>query len=536
MMFVVLRGCALLLFCLLPAFVRAQTDFPGADDKWRHYEAPHFELYSRNSEDMSRDLLHDLELLRAFFLESLKLTERRRLEVTVYYFKSEKDFRAYGAPTYGPKHNFVGFYLSGVDRAVIYLIPGEDAAVNRQTIFHEYIHHLFRVSEQTPPTWFNEGMAELFSTVAPKDGKMEFGHPAKGRLWEAQTKSLMPFEQLFAVEHDSSVFRNDGHTGLFYAQSWALMHYLYFGESKIPAAKRNLFLNLILTDRIQDGPELRAAFQEVFGMDYPEMQKKLERYLRSGVYYSGKIPLPSIPTAKTYAGRDVARAEIQLRLAELAFKASRSSEAKLALLQAAERNPADTRPMEALGADALRDEDELLARERWGRAVEAGTRNPAIYRELGLMEGRAVFSRFDAYYRLPAEKAARLRDYLTRSIQYNPEQTLAYEMLAWVEAFAPEPSIANVTLVQGRYPTLGRKERTALALAFVRVRLGLNEEALEMLSQLETMHLDEWEVYGVEAMRAHIEKRPMKHDDTRPRTSGEAVRMKIAPPKVKPGS
>lgn len=526
----------LLLITLLSSVVSlpgAAGDFPGTDDKWQHFKSPNFELYSRIREADSRELLHNLELLRAMFLDFFQLTERRRLEVTVYAFKSPKDFRTYGSEVYGAKHNFDGFYVAGVDRAVIYLIQGEDAAATRQLIFHEYIHHLFRVAEQNPPPWLNEGMAELFSTIVPtSDNKLEFGRPAAGRLWQLQQATFMPLEQLFAVEQSSPIFRQGEHTGLFYAQSWALLHYLFFGDSKIEPERRRLFTALVLANAFRDAAHQRQGFREVFGMDYPEMLARLKTYTTGGKYFWGKHPAPPIPSVASYARRPVPEREIRLRLAELALRVSRSPAAKLMLLQAVEQDPADTRPLEALGADALRDQDELRARERWSRAAELQTSNPAIYRELGLMEGRAVFSQFDVAYRVPAEKGQRMRDYLLRSIAYNPEQTAAYEMLAWVEAFAQEPSIKNLNVIQRAYPNLSRKERTGLALAFVRVRLTNNEEALEILATLETMRPDAWETHCIEAIRAQIEGRPKRRGNPPPNSAAEAARIRIAPPKI----
>jgi hypothetical protein len=514
----------------LPA--AAPGDFPGTDDKWQHFQTPHFELYSRIREPSARALLHNLELLRSMFLEYFKLTERRRLEVTIYAFKSQKDFQTYGREAYGAKHSFEGFYVHGIDRAVIYLVEGEDAESTRRLIFHEYVHHLFAAAEQRPPSWLNEGMAELFSTIAPVAGKLEFGHPVAGRLWQLQQEKLMPLEQLFAVDQRSPIFRQGQHSGLFYSESWALLHYLHFGESKIDPERRRVFLSLVLKNAFRDAAHLRAGFKELLGMDYSDMEARLKAYVTSGKYFWAKHPMPVVAAASTYPMRAVPETEIRLRLAELALRVSRAPQAKLMLLQAVERNPVDIRVLEALGAEALRDEDELRARERWGQAVELGTRNAAIYRELGLMEGRAVFSQFDVYYRVPEEKARRMREYLLRSIEYNPEQTAAYEMLAWVEAFAAEPSIKNLNTVQRAYPKLARQERTALALAFVRVRLGQKEEALEMLAGLETMQPDEADLYGIEAIRAHIEGRPIRHESARRLSTEEAARVRTPVPKI----
>lgn len=529
------RFIPLLILCAAAARATgALGDFPGTDDKWQHFQSAHFEVYSRVRESDSRALLHNLELLRAVFLDFFKLSERRKLEVTVYVFKSRKDFQTYGSEAYGPKHSYAGFYVTGIDRAVIFLIGGEDEVTTRQLIFHEYVHHLFDAAEQSPPPWLNEGMAELFSTIEPSASTLEFGQPQSGRLYQVQTGDLMPLEQLFGVTRDSPIFRQGRHTGLFYAESWALLHYLYFGDSKIEQERRRLFIGLVLRDAFRDAEDMRRGFREVFGMDYAQMLTRLKAYIDGGRYYRAKSPLPALPAASTYAMRAVPEQEIRLRLAELALRVSRAPAAKLMLLRAAEQDPTEIRALEALGAEAARDQDELRARERWAQAAERGTRNPAIYRELGLMEGRAVFSQFDVYYRVPAEKAARMRSYLLRSIEYNPEQSAAYEMLAWVEAFAPEPSLQNIRAVQRAYPKLTRKERTALALAFVRVRLNNNDEALEMLAGLETMKPDAWEIHGIEAIRAFIEGRPMRGPGERRISTSEASRVRVQPPKVAP--
>src|ERR1043165_1735380 len=35
---------------------------PAVDDRWRYFQSPNFELYSRNDDAGSRELLHNLEL------------------------------------------------------------------------------------------------------------------------------------------------------------------------------------------------------------------------------------------------------------------------------------------------------------------------------------------------------------------------------------------------------------------------------------------------------------------------------------------
>jgi hypothetical protein len=54
------RTCAAVLWLAIHAtgLSAAMTEpFPGVDAKWRYYQSPNFELYSRNSDSESRDLL-----------------------------------------------------------------------------------------------------------------------------------------------------------------------------------------------------------------------------------------------------------------------------------------------------------------------------------------------------------------------------------------------------------------------------------------------------------------------------------------------
>jgi hypothetical protein len=504
--------------------------FRGVDDKWRHYQSANFELYSRNPETASRDLLHNLELLRAVCVERLKFVERAKVEVTVFYFRTLEDFRAYAPEAYGKNNSFKGYYFGRQDRAVISMAPTDDLDTAQRLIFHEFVHHLFRTAEEEPPVWFNEGMAEFIAGLREDGDKVDLGWPHVGRLRALRTgDKLMPLETLFGVTYQSPVYSSNDHTGLFYAESWALVHYWYCGETKFPPDAVERFLRVAGDQKRAHAADLPALFRECFGIDYAEMQRRLERYVQSGSFRYFRQPKPKIDSEATYAMRPVPREEIQVRLAELALRVNRAPRAKLALLEATEKNPTDPRPFEMLGMEALLEGDQNGARERWEQAVTAGTHNVAIYRELGLLESRAWFNQFDYYFRLPVETTERLRSRLMRSIEYSPQQSAAYEMLAWVEAFAEEPSFANVNLVQQQFPGLRQQQRTLLALAFVRVRFNKAEEAKALLDQLDKMEPDPWTAHGAEIVRAKLEGRPPKRNPA----AAPKGKLPVRPPSLK---
>ncbi|MES2692754.1 MAG: hypothetical protein V4773_04720 [Verrucomicrobiota bacterium] len=483
---------------------------PAVDDKWRHYRSPNFELYSHTAERESRQLLHDLETLRGVFVERFKFVERARVDVTVFLFRTEEEFKAYGSNTWTKDHQFRGVYLEGRDRATISLAPAADEDAARRLIFHEYVHHLFRAAELDPPLWFNEGMAELLAGIQTDGGKVEIGHPQVGRLVALQHEKLLPLETLFTVDHGSPIYRSNDHTGMFYAQSWALLHYWYFGQSKIPKEAVTRFTTVAGDRKAAAEVDLRKFFRECFSMDYPEMQRQLEWYVSTGSYRYGREPTPKIPAAPTYATRAVARDEIRPRLAELLARINRSELGKFILVDAAAKADRDPRIFEALGAIALMENDEAKARERWEEALAAGSTNQAIYRELTRLETRDWFRDFDYYFRLPLPTVARLRARLKRAIEYEPLQTTAYELLAWVEAFAEAPYVPNVNLVQGAFPRLKQKQRTLLALVLIRLHSDMKEPALQLLKDINHFEWDAWAAQSAEVVLAKLEDRPVR--------------------------
>lgn len=509
-----LPACLRLVACCLALGAWAargaeKESMPAVDDRWRHVRSPGFEIYSRNGEAEAREILHHLELLRAVFLERFEFVERARLDVTVFHFRSKEDFHAYATEQTAKHGGFAGFYLRGLDRAVISIGPTTEWEQSRPLIFHEYIHHLFRTAEIDPAPWFDEGMAELLASIRPVGDVIEIGHPQPGRIQALREGRLLPLETIFGTTRASPIFRTDTHTGMFYAESWALLHFWYFGESGLQKDAVTRFTR-VAGEREQAGANgLREFFRKCFGMDYAEMQRRLERYVESGRYRYGRQPAPVIPAAKTYAARAVPRPEIRVRLAELALRVQRQPWAKSVLLETLEQShkagaAPDARLLEALGTAALAEGDPTRAMERWEEALAAGSTNAAIVRELGLLESRSWFQSFDFHYQMPGETAQRLRTRLRRAIDNEPEQSAPYEMLAWVEAFAEKPDIGNVNLVQRRFKTLRQQARTVLALAMVRVRSKAEAEALELLDSLDEFEPDSWTQHAAQIVRTRL--------------------------------
>lgn len=477
---------------------------PGINDKWQHFKSPNFELYSRNADKASRQLLYNLELLRGVFLQHMKLKERRRMEVTVFYFRSEKEFQAYAAPVFSDQSSLAGFYLGHPDRAIISMAPAEDSDSAQRVIFHEYVHHLFRVAEYNPPMWYNEGTAEVLAGIQFDGKRVQIGLPVENRAAYLSLEQLLPLEQLFAADPTSKIYTEEKHTGVFYAQSWALLHFWHFGKSGFTKEAVDRFLKIAGDRELAAKIDLQKHFKDSFGCDYAEMLRRLKVYVRTGSYQYGIQPLPILSPASSYVSRTVPVDEIGVRLAELALRVNRTPAGKLVLLNATKDRPNDPRSFESLGTDAYMEGDVRTATERWEQALTAGSNNPAVIRELALVEGRQWFGDFDDSYRLPADATERMRARLLRSIELEPAQAAAYEMLAWVEAFAVRPQPANINSVIAQLKEMSDKKQTLIALAMIMLRVGKPEDAAAMLDHLNTLSLAQKDAYAVALLQKRL--------------------------------
>jgi tetratricopeptide (TPR) repeat protein len=99
-----------------------------------------------------------------------------------------------------------------------------------RVILHEYLHQYSAYNFPPLPPWLDEGLAEFYSTFSATDRNAQVGRPVREHvLWLRQNK-LIPLPRLFAVTQDDPEYNEEEKQGVFYAQSWALVHRLITGK------------------------------------------------------------------------------------------------------------------------------------------------------------------------------------------------------------------------------------------------------------------------------------------------------------------
>lgn len=482
----------------------AQREFRGADSPWRHYQSPHFEVYSQAGERESRHLLRRLEMVRAVFQQTFQLREREPSEVTIFYFSNGRDFAAY-RPAHS-NQDTVGIFNAYIDRDVMALSGGESSEITLQILQSQFVTHLFRLNGGRAPQWLTSGAGFLFSTLTPTQNKAWFG-----RVDPYRAEVLKDRKAIFTCQ---SVFRpqimaaTEKERDVWQAHSWLFLHYLLRGSPPVPAERVQGFLRAVAegAGARQNAAQIQATYEELLGVPFAELDKLIERYRRQSNFNEVRVDLPPVPEAETFTARTVDAAEIRLRLAELALRFQRSADGRLALLQATETG--DPRIFEVLGMDAWHEGDQVRARERWQQAIDAGSDNVAVLHRLGQLETKDRFRRFDPYFRLNAETAERLRDLFLRSIKRMPTQATAYERLAWVESAAPQPDARHLNLVQSKFDELENQSHALIALAQARIRLNDRDGARALITAAEEADDSAFVQGAVRALNQLLERNP----------------------------
>ena len=286
-----------LLRCSLPILGwLALTDLT-ADDRWVTGTVEEFTVYANTSKGTAARVIEDFRRLKVILAQMVPhIVPKNSVPLRVYIFKNEATARRFIPASRGRIKDIGGIYVKDLEGDLILVKGGFDSEIVRYVVYHEYMHFLVSASGYDLPTWLNEGLAELYSTVEISDRSATIGREAVWRSMVLDSENLIPLERLFEINEASPEYRNRKHgQGTFYAQSWGLVHYLTLGKTKVPKGAIWKLVDRILSERVVS----EEAFREITGMGFDQMERSLKRYIRAGSYRPIKLNRPKLPTSET---------------------------------------------------------------------------------------------------------------------------------------------------------------------------------------------------------------------------------------------
>jgi hypothetical protein len=453
----------LCLLCLLLSGVSLRAA------EWRWLVTPHFLLLSNTADTAARDALIELEEFRSAFLIFSRLTPEVPQRTIVVLFATEAEFNSY-KPLYRRKRKDVAGYFKGTDiNAFMVLALGPDQDSNKRVLYHEYVHSLYHEVGWEPPLWFNEGSAEVFSTFQVKGGIAEIGRIPPWHLSLLRQERLMPLASLFAVTHESPEYNESRQQGMFYAESWALAHFLIYNGDPALRAKFHAAL-------VQLGSGDAAAFQAALGISLADLQSQLDAYIYRGSFQFFKEPFNKTDAVRAIKTKVMDPVERDCILGVVGLNAKMPADAAYSLRLLWERFPTSPLPHEIRAMHALQEGEFQLGEEELFRAVELNTSNLRTYWYLARLLGDTwLTSDLTPYKRIEEETARHLRSLIQRVLQEYPGAMETWEEWARTEAFAPSPQPAALDAIEGK-ARASKEDPHALKMlmwvAFARMRLG----------------------------------------------------------------
>ena len=284
---------------------------PAAEPPWLEVRSAHFTIITDAGDKRGREVALRFEQMRAVFVSLLgKEHLNQPVPLTILAFKNDKSYYQLAPMRQGQPIDVPGFYLPGEDQDFIALNLLEPEPW--RAVAHDLAHVWLNTNYPPAQGWFDEGLAEYFSSIRVDNKQVEIGGdpelrtsatpdqrrvppntpPSKSLTELLGAQDWIAIPDVFAMKHDPSGLNEDTQHTQFYAESWMVMHYLLH-EKKLP--ETGTYFDLVLNQHVS----VADAIQKAYGISAAQLEQLVKSYFHS---------LTALPTALD-ASRQNARAD-----------------------------------------------------------------------------------------------------------------------------------------------------------------------------------------------------------------------------------
>jgi tetratricopeptide (TPR) repeat protein len=421
----------------------------AAKDEWVKVRSKNFQLVGNSPEKDIRAAAVRLEQFRETFRQIFpKIDPNSPVPINVIVFKNDKSFRDFKpVGDDGKRSDWVaGYFQSG--EAVNYIVLSSDGEKDftYRIIFHEYTHFLVNnhIGRSNVPPWFNEGLAEYYEMFKiENDQRVTLGGLNNEHLLLLQQNKLIPFETFFNVDNYSLQRQGHNSAGLFYAQAWALMHYLMQSSEGARAPQLNKFTSLVL-----NGKTPKEAFTEAFQTDYATMERELKKYVEQKSF---RVSLFTFKNKVTFDAEmqsaPVSESEAKAVLGDLLYHSNRLNEAAVMLSEALKLDAGSSLANTSLGLVRMRQNNFEEAEKQMEKAVRLDEKNYLAHYYYAYILSRKGMTEFGFVSSYNLEQAEKMRESLKKSIALNPNFPESYNLYAFVSAVRNEAIDESITFL-----------------------------------------------------------------------------------------
>ena len=405
-------------------------------DAWRSVRTNHLFVIGNAEPEKLRQVAVWLEFFHGAFG---RLVSRNVIDssvpTTVVVFRDDASFTPFKPLYQGRPANISGYFQPGddVNYIAISLDPRDPDPFS--TAFHEYVHLHTRNNVPGAPIWLHEGLAELYGSLQFSGSDALLGAPLSGYLYLLRQSELLPLKTLFSIGTDSPHYNEVDKNGIFYGQSWALVHYLLLGNT----GRQDQFKQFL--QRVGSGDDPAKVIESVYGMTLATLEEDLRSYVRRGNLTAHRIT--GIDNPQTYGSYTATQrsgltdSEAAYYLADLLLHNGRENEAERGFKHSVAMDPGFTPAHSALGTLYVHQRRYAEAKKHLQKATSApqGYLVHYYYAYVLSREGMSASGEISQYSR---ENAALMREQLLQAIKLEPKYAPAHYLLAVVNFVAGE--------------------------------------------------------------------------------------------------
>lgn len=456
------------------------------NDPWLKINTQHFTLVGNASERDIRTAGLRLEQFRAVFAQVFpNVQPTSPVPITVVVFKNRAAYAPF-MPLHNGTVNEVAGHFQPSEEVHYITLAAEFGATNPyHVIFHEYVHALTHNAAANLPTWLSEGLAEFYSRfeLAEQNTQVLLGAPIPHHVQVLRENKPLSFARLLAITPGSPEYNERDKKGVFYAQSWALVHYLLLGNNAQRQPQLARFVQLLAT-----GASVAECLPQAFQTDLATLEKDFNLFLSRNAYPVVRTAMKEKLTVdEALTSRSLSEAEVNFYLGDLLAHQHRNN-AEQYLHKAIQLAPNLAAAQASLGLLRIQAGRFAEAQKLLAKAVAndpAGQNHlPYYYHAMALMRTGTSDGKPLSAALFDPQQAHFIRNHLQRAIAINPYFPGSYRLLAFVNLVTGQELEESVTLLKRILATVPGKQDLLFQLAQIQLRQEKLTEARQIAEPL----------------------------------------------------
>ena len=397
-------------------------------ENWLGVRSQHFTVLANSNEKTARRIADQFERMRSVFHVAFPhLSLDNGSPVIVLAIKDEGDFRALEPPAYLAKGQLKlgGVFLRAPEKNYVLMRVDAEGEHPYAVIYHEYTHFLLSKAAEWMPLWLNEGLAEFYENTDIYEKDVALGQASPGNLQLLRESRLLPLATLFTVDASSPYYHEENRGSIFYAESWALTHYLEIKDIQEKTHRVPDYTELLMQ---KVDPVIAAT--RAFG-DLKKLQSDLEIYVhreghapQDGFMYI-KMPKAIDVDDSAFKLQTVTEAQADAVRADFLAYNDRRGDARLLLDRVLRKDPENVLAHETMGFLEFRAGHLEEARKWYEQAVKLDSQSYIAHYYFAAIAMRAETNSADD---------ARVESSLRAAIALNPSYAPPFDRLAVFES------------------------------------------------------------------------------------------------------